>query len=191
MDFLPTFLKEHPNQETCSLLSALQCTACMMPMIIMTNCEKIFQLLTNIKLGITRRVINLASGSTIKEVNIPRIGKLPNGAKRGFIERRALLKERLYGKKGFIEIRLYWKKEFIERKALLKKTLYWKNCEIWWKLWNLVKTVKYCQNHEIFVRILEFDKKFQLFFKIVNCGHNCENWPKFINLVKILKFVQN
>ena len=28
--------------------------------------------------------------------NIPRIGKLPYGAKRGFIERNALLKERLY-----------------------------------------------------------------------------------------------
>ena len=28
--------------------------------------------------------------------NIPRIGKLPYGAKRGFIERRALLKEGLY-----------------------------------------------------------------------------------------------
>ena len=28
--------------------------------------------------------------------NIPKIGKLPYGAKRGFIERKALLKERLY-----------------------------------------------------------------------------------------------
>ena len=28
--------------------------------------------------------------------NIPRIGKLPYGAKRGFIERKGLLKERLY-----------------------------------------------------------------------------------------------
>ena len=36
-------------------------------------------------------------------VNIPRIGKLPYGAKWGFIERKALLKERLYWKKGFIE----------------------------------------------------------------------------------------
>ena len=39
---------------------------------------------------------------SIKE-NIPRIGKLPYGAKWGFIERKALLKERLYWKKGFIE----------------------------------------------------------------------------------------
>ena len=37
------------------------------------------------------------------EKNIPRIGKLPYGAKRGFIERKALLKERLYWKKGFTE----------------------------------------------------------------------------------------
>ena len=35
----------------------------------------------------------------IKKKNIPRIGKLPYGAKRGFIERKALLK------KGFIEIK--------------------------------------------------------------------------------------
>ena len=46
--------------------------------------------------------------------NIPRIGKLPYGAKRGFIERKALLK------KGFIEI------EIEEEKTL-------KNCEIWSK----------------------------------------------------------
>ena len=39
----------------------------------------------------------------IKNENIPRIGKLPYGAKWGFIERKALLKERLYWKKGFIE----------------------------------------------------------------------------------------
>ena len=37
-------------------------------------------------------------------VNIPRIGKLPYGAKRGFIERKALLK------KGFIEINALLKK---------------------------------------------------------------------------------
>ena len=35
--------------------------------------------------------------------NIPRIGKLPYGAKRGFIERKALLK------KGFIEIKVLLK----------------------------------------------------------------------------------
>ena len=45
--------------------------------------------------------------------NIPRIGKLPYGAKRGFMERKGLLKERLHLKKGFIE-----------SKALLKEMLY-------------------------------------------------------------------
>ena len=59
--------------------------------------------------------------------NIPRIGKLPYGAKRGFIERKASLKERLY----------------------------WTNCEIWSKfrnlvkLWNLVKVMKFDPNSEI------------------------------------------
>ena len=47
--------------------------------------------------------------------NIPRIGKLPYGAKRGFIERKALLK------KGFIERKALLMKGFIDRKALLKK----------------------------------------------------------------------
>ena len=37
--------------------------------------------------------------------NIPRIGKLPYGAKRGFIERKALLK------KGFIEIKAFQNSE--------------------------------------------------------------------------------
>ena len=36
-------------------------------------------------------------------LNIPRIGKLPYGAKRGFIERKAFLK------KGFIEIKAFLK----------------------------------------------------------------------------------
>ena len=42
-------------------------------------------------------------GNVLVPKNIPRIGKLPYGAKWGFIERKALLKERLYWKKGFIE----------------------------------------------------------------------------------------
>ena len=46
---------------------------------------------------------------TCIHTNIPRIGKLPYGAKRGFIDRKALLK------KGFIEIKVLLKK-----KALLK-----------------------------------------------------------------------
>ena len=42
---------------------------------------------------------NVASRRYALLENIPRIGKLPYGAKRGFIERKALLK------KGFIEIK--------------------------------------------------------------------------------------
>ena len=50
--------------------------------------------------------------------NIPRIGKLPYVAKRGFIERKALLK-----------------KDFIEMKALLKNIMiFGQNCDIWSKL---------------------------------------------------------
>ena len=40
--------------------------------------------------------INLLLTIIIIIINIPRIGKLPYGAKRGFYERKALLKERLY-----------------------------------------------------------------------------------------------
>ena len=69
--------------------------------------------------------------------NIPRIGKLPYGAKKGFIERKALLK------KFFIEKRLYWNKRLIEKYA------YCKNCEIRSKLWKLVKTMKFGQNSKI------------------------------------------
>ena len=49
------------------------------------------------------RVLNPDKELGRLQQNIPRIGKLPYGAKWGFIERKALLKERLYWKKGFIE----------------------------------------------------------------------------------------
>ena len=59
--------------------------------------------------------------------NIPKIGKLPYGAMRDFNEREALMKERLYWKKGFIERKALLKvRLFFERKALLKEGLYWK-----------------------------------------------------------------
>ena len=51
--------------------------------------------------------------------NIPRIGKLPYGAKRGFIERKVL------SNKGFIEVKAF------------------QNYENWPKFWNLVKIVKF------------------------------------------------
>ena len=41
-------------------------------------------------------VILLKMMTKMIKKNIPRIGKLPYGAKRGFFERKVLLKERLY-----------------------------------------------------------------------------------------------
>ena len=49
------------------------------------------------------RVLNPDKELGRLQQNIPRIGKLPYGAKWGFIERKALLKERLYWNNGFIE----------------------------------------------------------------------------------------
>ena len=44
--------------------------------------------------------------------------------KKGFIERKASLKERFYSKKCFIERKALLKKGFFERTALLKERLY-------------------------------------------------------------------
>ena len=118
--------------------------------------------------------------------NIPRIGKLPYGAKWGFIERKALLKERLY-----------WKKGTIERKALLKERVNWNkfqnlvqipkfgpSSKIWSKFWNLAKYLKFCQKCEILW-------KFWNLVEILKFGWHSEIWLKFWNLVEILKFGQN
>ena len=60
-------------------------------------------------------------------------------------QREALLKDRIYWKKGFIKEEKNWSKFGNFNKI-------WKfcwNCEIWSKLWNLVKIVKFGQNREI------------------------------------------
>ena len=103
--------------------------------------------------------------------NIPRIGKLPYGAKWGFIERKALLKERIYLKKGLSET----------NSKIVKSV---QNYEIWAKLWNMVEIVKSGQNCEI------RSKSWNL-VKIVKFGKNCEIWSKLWNLVKIVKSGQN
>ena len=68
----------------------------------------------------------------IRKKTSQELGNCPLG------QREALLKERIY-----------WKKGFIERKALLKKKKIGKNLEILLKLWNLVKIVKFGWNCEI------------------------------------------
>ena len=76
---------------------------------------------------------------------------------------------------ALLKEKLYWKKGSIERKALLKERVNWNkfqnlvkipkfgpSSEIWLKFWNLAKYLKFCQKREI--------------------------WWKFWNLVEILKF---
>ena len=70
-------------------------------------------------------------------------------------QREALLKERIY-----------WKKGFIERKALLKKKKIGQNLEILTKFGNVVEIVKFGQNCEIWSKLLNL-------VKIVKFGHNC------------------
>ena len=55
--------------------------------------------------------------------------------------------------------RLYWKKGFIERKALLKNSVKFKqNFESWLKLWKLVKIVKFYWNCETWLKLRKFVK---------------------------------
>ena len=50
------------------------------------------------------------------------------------------------------------------------------NCEIWWKLWNLVEIVKFSWNCEIWWKLWNL-------VEIVKFGRNCEIWSKLWNLV--------
>ena len=63
---------------------------------------------------------------------------------------------------ALLKEKLYWKKGSIERKALLKERVNWNkfqnlvkipkfgpSSEIWLKFWNLAKYLKFCQKREI------------------------------------------
>ena len=71
------------------------------------------------------------------------LGNCPMG------QREALLKERLYWKKGFFERKALLKKRLFKKNAFLKNCEIIQNCENKWKLWNLVKIQNNCQNCEL------------------------------------------
>ena len=89
--------------------------------------------------------------------NIPRIGKLPYGAKWGFIERKALLKERVNGNKfqNLVKIPKFGPNFEIWLK-------FW-NCEVMPKLWRYAKIVKSGKKFEIPVQSLKVLSKFWKF----------------------------
>ena len=97
---------------------------------------------------------------------------------------------------ALLKEKLYWKKGSIERKALLKERLNWNkfqnlvqfpkfspSSEIWLKFWNLAKYLKFCQKREIWW-------KFWNLVKILKFGWNSQIWLNFWNLAKYLKFCQ-
>ena len=85
--------------------------------------------ITNIKSSLPWYFLKFANFAK----NIPRIGKLPYGAKWGFIERKALLKERVN-----------WNKF----QNLVQIPKFGPSSEIWLKFWNLAKYLKFCQTRE-------------------------------------------
>ena len=77
---------------------------------------------------------------------------------------------------ALLKERLYWKKGFIERKALLKEKLYWKkglietNSKIRSKFQNLVQALKFGWKSEIWPNIWNFAKNVE----ILKFGWNSE-----------------
>jgi len=70
---------------------------------------------------------------------------------------------------ALLKEKLYWKKGSIERKALLKERVNWN------KFQNLVKIKKIGPSSEIWLKILKFGQIFEI-------------WPKTWNLAAIMKF---
>ena len=69
---------------------------------------------------------------------------------------------------SFIQIQLYLK-------SALFKVSFDGNCEVWSKMWNLVKIVKFGQNYDVWSKLTNL-------FDIEKNGQHCEIWSKFLNM---------
>ena len=73
---------------------------------------------------------------------------------------------------ALLKEKLYWKKGSIERKALLKERVNWNKFQNLAKFQNLVQVLKFGWNSEIWPNIWNFAKN-------VKFGGNSEIWLKF------------